>query len=67
MITFNNTNINPACTTLEPHGTYRPTVVRQCEKDPTHKRHIWFLPTHEPKLKKPKEPFLPTHGLNDGI
>jgi hypothetical protein len=31
--------------------------VRQCKK-PTRKWHIWFLPTHEPKLKKPKEPFF---------
>jgi hypothetical protein len=22
------------------------------------KWHIWFLPTHNPKLKKPKEPFF---------
>jgi len=23
-----------------------------------HKQHIWFLPTHEPTLKKPKELFF---------
>jgi hypothetical protein len=33
------------------------TVVRQCKK-PTLKWHIWFFPTHEPTLKKPKEPFI---------
>jgi len=33
------------------------TVVRQCKKPP-HKWHIWFLPTHKPTLKKPKEPFF---------
>jgi len=28
-------------------------------------RHIWFLPTHKPKRKKPKEPiFLPTLERN---
>jgi hypothetical protein len=27
-------------------------------KKPTRKWHIWFLPTHEPTLKKPKEPFF---------
>ncbi len=32
-------------------------VSRQCKK-PTRKWHIWFLPTHEPMLKKPKEPFF---------
>ena len=35
------------------------SVVRQCKK-PTRKWHIWFLPTHKPMLKKPKEPFFPT-------
>jgi hypothetical protein len=33
------------------------TVIAQCKK-PTRKWHIWFLPTHEPKLEKPKEPFF---------
>jgi len=27
-------------------------------KKPPHKQHIWFLPTHKPTLKKPKELFL---------
>jgi hypothetical protein len=27
-------------------------------KNQPHKQHIWFLPTHKPKLKKPKELFL---------
>ncbi|MCB0538467.1 MAG: hypothetical protein KDE33_13180, partial [Bacteroidetes bacterium] len=27
-------------------------------KNPTRKWHIWFFPTHEPTLKKPKEPFF---------
>jgi hypothetical protein len=27
-------------------------------KNQPHKQHIWFLPTHEPILKKPKELFL---------
>ncbi|WP_260392476.1 helix-turn-helix domain-containing protein [Empedobacter falsenii] len=27
-------------------------------KSQPHKWHIWFLPTHEPTLKKPKEPFF---------
>lgn len=32
-------------------------VIAQCKK-PTHKWHIWFFPTNEPTLKKPKEPFF---------
>jgi len=28
-------------------------------KSQPHKWHIWFFPTHEPTLKKPKEPFFP--------
>jgi hypothetical protein len=36
-------------------------------KKPTRKWHIWFLPTQEPTLKKPKEPFLPTHGQTNRI
>ena len=32
-------------------------VVRQCKK-PARKWHIWFFPTQEPTLKKPKEPFF---------
>jgi len=32
------------------------TVVRKCKK-PTHKWHIWFFPTHEPTLQKPKSCF----------
>jgi transcriptional regulator with XRE-family HTH domain len=32
-------------------------VIAQCKK-PTRKWHIWFLPTHEPTLKKTKEPFF---------
>jgi hypothetical protein len=36
------------------------TVVFHTKKPP-HKQHIWFLPTHKPTLKKPKELFfLPT-------
>jgi hypothetical protein len=27
-------------------------------KSPPHKWHIWFFPTHDPALKKPKEPFF---------
>ena len=27
-------------------------------KSQPHKQHIWFLPTHEPTLKKPKELFF---------
>ena len=27
-------------------------------KSQPHKWHIWFFPTHEPTLKKPKEPFF---------
>ena len=31
-----------------------------CEKSQRANRHIWFLPTHKAKRKKPKEPiFLP--------
>jgi hypothetical protein len=33
------------------------TVIAQCKK-PTRKWHIWFFLTHEPTLKKPKEPFF---------
>lgn len=33
-------------------------VIAQCKKNQPHKWHIWFLPTHEPTLKKPKEPFF---------
>jgi type I restriction enzyme, R subunit len=32
---------------------------------PPHKWHIWFLPTHSPKLKKPKEPFFAYARLKD--
>jgi hypothetical protein len=32
-------------------------VIAQCKK-PTRKWHIWFFLTHEPTLKKPKEPFF---------
>jgi len=28
------------------------------KKEPTHKQHIWFLPTQKPTLKKPKELFF---------
>jgi transcriptional regulator with XRE-family HTH domain len=34
-----------------------PHVIAQCKK-PTRKWHIWFFPTHEPPLKKSKEPFF---------
>jgi hypothetical protein len=27
-------------------------------KEPTHKQHIWFLPTQKPTLEKPKELFF---------
>ncbi len=27
-------------------------------KSQPHKWHIWFFPTHEPTLKKPKEPLF---------
>ena len=30
----------------------------QLKKSQPHKQHIWFLPTHEPTLKKPKELFF---------
>ena len=30
------------------------------KRQPTHKWHIWFLPMHKPKPKKPKEPFFAT-------
>jgi hypothetical protein len=29
-----------------------------CEKEPSHKQHIWFLPTQKPTLEKPKELFF---------
>jgi hypothetical protein len=28
------------------------------QEKPTHKQHIWFLPTQKPTLKKPKELFF---------
>ncbi|MBS4042090.1 MAG: hypothetical protein KGZ81_15995, partial [Flavobacteriales bacterium] len=31
---------------------------RQTKKSQPAKWHIWFFPTHEPTLKKPKEPFF---------
>ena len=34
-------------------------------KKPTRKWHIWFLPTHEPTLKKPKEPFFANARTNE--
>ena len=34
-------------------------------KKPTRKWHIWFLPTHEPTLKKPKEPFFANARTDD--
>ncbi|MBS3921520.1 MAG: hypothetical protein KGZ37_00020 [Nitrosarchaeum sp.] len=43
-----------------------PTIGNTCslcvsvKRQPTRKWHIWFLPTHEPTLKKPKEPFFAT-------
>jgi len=36
----------------------RQTAVGQHTKSQPHKQHIWFLPTHEPTLKKPKELFF---------
>jgi hypothetical protein len=46
----------------QPYASYGKTfvylrVVRQCKK-PTRKWLFWFFPTHEPTLKKPKEPFF---------
>lgn len=35
------------------------------KRQPTHKWHIWFLPTHEPTLKKPKEPFFANARTNE--
>jgi hypothetical protein len=32
--------------------------VRAHAKNPPHKWHIWFFPTHNPTLKKPQEPFF---------
>jgi hypothetical protein len=34
-------------------------------KKPTRKWHIWFLSTHEPTLKKPKEPFFANARTDD--
>jgi hypothetical protein len=33
-------------------------VVQHAEKSQRANRHIWFLPTHKPKRKKPKEPIF---------
>ncbi|MGV7106490.1 helix-turn-helix domain-containing protein, partial [Flavobacterium sp. U410] len=38
--------------------------IAQC-KNPTRKWHIWFFPTHEPTLKKPKEPFFSNARQNN--
>ena len=35
------------------------------KRQPTRKWHIWFLPTHEPTLKKPKEPFFANARTNE--
>jgi hypothetical protein len=39
--------------------------VRAHAKNPTRKWHIWFFPTHEPTLKKPKEPFFAKDRQSD--
>jgi len=36
------------------------TLCVSVKRQPAHKWHIWFLPTHKPTLKKPKEPFFAT-------
>jgi len=41
-----------------PNVSYTQPLCVSVKRQPTHKWHIWFLPTHEPTLKKPKEPFF---------
>ena len=48
---------------IQKRGTY--TDVSGQAKKPTRKWHIWFLPTHEPMLKKPKEPFFANARTDD--
>ena len=40
-----------------PTISYRKTLSLSVKSQP-HKQHIWFLPTHKPTLKKPKELFF---------
>jgi len=44
--------------------SYRQTLSVSVKK-PTRKWHIWFFPTHEPTLKKPKEPFFANARQDD--